>query len=102
RLERDLDNIVLKALSKEPARRYASVDHLADDVRRHLAGHPVLARQDTLGYRAAKFVRRQRGAVIAAAAVVLSLIGGLVGIAWQARVARFEHARAEQRFDDVR
>ncbi|MGE3887800.1 MAG: protein kinase [Vicinamibacterales bacterium] len=102
RLEGDLDNIVLKALSKEPARRYASVDHLADDVRRHLAGHPVLARQDTLGYRAAKFVRRHRGAVIAAAAVVLSLIGGLVGIAWQARVARFEHARAEQRFDDVR
>lgn len=102
RLEGDLDNIVLKALSKEPARRYASVDHLADDVRRHLAGHPVLARQDTLGYRASKFVRRHRRAVIAASAIVLSLVAGVVGTAWQARVARSERARAEQRFNDVR
>ena len=43
----DLDNIVLKALRKEPERRYASVDQLAEDLRRHLAGLPVLARPDT-------------------------------------------------------
>jgi len=102
RLEGDLDNIVLKALSKEPARRYASVDQFAEDVRRHLAGLPVLARHDTLGYRASKFVRRHRGAVTAAAAVFLALVAGLVGIAWQARVARAERLRAEQRFDDLR
>ena len=102
RLAGDLDNIVLKALSKEPVRRYASVDQFAEDVRRHLAGLPVLARHDTLGYRASKFVRRHRGAVTAAAAVFVALVAGLVGIGWQARVARAERLRAEQRFDDLR
>jgi serine/threonine protein kinase len=102
RLEGDLDNIVLKALSKEPVRRYASVDQFAEDVRRHRAGLPVLARHDTLGYRASKFVRRHRGAVAAAVAVFLALVAGIVGTAWQARVARAERARAEQRFDDLR
>ena len=93
---------MLKALSKEPVRRYASVDQFAEDVRRHLAGLPVLARHDTLGYRTSKFVRRHRGAVTAAAAVFLALVAGMVGTAWQARVARAERARAEQRFDDLR
>lgn len=102
RLEGDLDNIVMKAISKEPARRYASVDQFAEDVRRHLAGLPVLARHDTLGYRTAKFVRRHRGAVTAAAAVFMALVAGIIGIAWQARVARTERQRAEQRFNDVR
>jgi non-specific serine/threonine protein kinase/serine/threonine-protein kinase len=102
RLEGDLDNIVMKAMSKEPARRYASVDQFAEDVRRHLAGLPVLARHDTIGYRAAKFVRRHRGPVMAAAAVFVALIAGIVGVAWQARVARAERQRAEQRFDDLR
>ena len=92
----------MKAISKETARRYASVEQLAEDVRRHLAGLPVLARHDTLGYRTSKFVRRHRGAVTAAVAVFLALIAGIVGIAWQARVARAERARAEQRFNDVR
>jgi eukaryotic-like serine/threonine-protein kinase len=102
RLEGDLDNIVMKAMAKDPGRRYATVDQLAEDVRRHLAGLPVMARHDTLGYRASKFVRRHRGAVAAAAAVVVALVAGLVGIAWQARVAQAERARAEQRFNDVR
>ena len=47
----DLDNIVLMALRKEPRRRYASVEHLAEDLRRHLEGLPVSARKDTIGYR---------------------------------------------------
>ena len=102
RLEGDLDNIVLKAINKEPARRYASVDQFAEDLRRHLGGLPVLARQDTVRYRVAKFVRRHRAPVAAAAAILLALILGVVGTAWQARVARMERARAEQRFDDVR
>ncbi len=102
RLAGDLDNIVMKALSKEPPRRYASVDQFAEDVRRHLAGLPVIARKDTFGYRASKFVRRNRAAVLAAAGVVLALIAGMAGVAWQAQVARAERARAEQRFDDVR
>jgi non-specific serine/threonine protein kinase/serine/threonine-protein kinase len=102
RLAGDLDNIVLKALSKEPARRYASVDQFAEDVRRHLAGLPVIARKDTFRYRTGKFVRRHRAAVVAAALTLLALIAGIVGTTWQARVAHAERQRAERRFDDVR
>src|SRR5581483_2152350 len=67
RLRGDLDNIVLMALRKEPGRRYASVEHFSEDVRRHLEGLPVTARRDTMGYRAGKFVRRHKAGVAAAA-----------------------------------
>jgi serine/threonine-protein kinase len=89
----DLDTVVLKALQKDPARRYQSVDALLEDVRRYRNGLPVGARPDTLGYRARKFARRHRLAVAAAAAVVASLIAGLAGTAWQARRATLQ-ARA--------
>ena len=102
RLAGDLDTIVLKALSKEPARRYASVDQFSEDIRRHLSGLPVTARKDTVGYRAAKFVGRNRTVVAAAALIVVALIAGIVGTSWQALAARRERARAEQRFEDVR
>jgi serine/threonine protein kinase/tetratricopeptide (TPR) repeat protein len=98
----DLDTIVLKALSKEPPRRYASVDQFSEDVRRHLEGLPVIARKDTWGYRATKFVRRNRVVVAAVAATFAALVAGVVGTTWQARAARIERARAEQRFGDVR
>jgi serine/threonine protein kinase/tetratricopeptide (TPR) repeat protein len=98
----DLDMIVLMALRKEASRRYASVEQLADDVRRHLSGLPVRARPDTFRYRAGKFVRRHRAGVAAAALVFVSLVAGIAGTAWQARVAGFERARAERRFQDVR
>ena len=91
----DLDQIVLKALRKEPARRYASVAELAADVGRHLGGHPVTARPDNAGYRLGRFVRRHRLAVTAAAVVALWLVGGLVAYARQARLARDQAARAE-------
>jgi serine/threonine protein kinase/TolA-binding protein len=58
RLKGDLDNIVLFALRKEPARRYRSVHEFAEDIRMHVASLPVLARPDTWGYRSGKFVRR--------------------------------------------
>jgi serine/threonine protein kinase/tetratricopeptide (TPR) repeat protein len=102
RLAGDLDNIVLKALRKEPARRYASVEQLAEDLRRHLEGRPVIARSDTLGYRAGKFIQRHKAGVAAVLLIVVTLAGGMVATAWQARVARAERARAEQRFNDVR
>jgi serine/threonine protein kinase/tetratricopeptide (TPR) repeat protein len=102
RLAGDLDNIVLKALSKEPTRRYASADQFSEDIDRHLRGLPVIARKDTLGYRTSKFVQRNRAAVITAVVTFITLIAGIVGTAWQARVARAERARAEQRFDEVR
>src|SRR5215510_7015948 len=63
RLPRDLDNIVGMAMRKEPERRYASAQELADDVRRCVEHRPVLARRDTMGYRVASFVRRNTGAV---------------------------------------
>ena len=102
RLAGDLDNIVLKALSKEPSRRYASVDQFSEDVRRHLSGLPVIARKDTIGYRTAKFVRRNRALVAAGAVTLVALVAGIISTAWQASVARAERARAEARFDDVR
>jgi non-specific serine/threonine protein kinase/serine/threonine-protein kinase len=101
-LKGDLDTIVLRALHKEPARRYASVQEFADDLRRHLDGQPVRARADTLGYRAGKFVRRHRVAVTAGALVMLSLLGGIVATVRQQRIAEAHRARAEARFADVR
>jgi tetratricopeptide (TPR) repeat protein len=72
RLRGDLDLIVMTALQKEPARRYQSPDALAEDLRRFLKGHPILARPDTARYRVRKFVGRHRMAVaLAASAVVL-------------------------------
>ena len=98
----DLDTIVLKALRKEPARRYGSVNELADDVRRHLEGQPVRARPDTLAYRTGKFLKRHRLATAAAALAVLSLVGGLAATARQARIAEASRARAERRFAEAR
>src|SRR5262249_7713916 len=63
-LEGDLEIILSKALKKEPAERYASIDAFADDLRRFLTHEPIQARPDTLSYRAAKFVRRHRGSVL--------------------------------------
>src|SRR5690606_36480616 len=77
RLRGDLDTIVAMVLRKEPSRRYASAEQLSSDVERHLVGLPVIARADTLGYRTAKFVRRNRAAVIAGTIVLLALAGGL-------------------------
>ncbi len=96
RLAGDLDNIVVKALAREPERRYPSAAALADDLRRHLEGRPVSARPDTLGYRLGKFARRNRLGVGAAALVVLSLLAGLAGTAWQARRAAENAGRAER------
>lgn len=98
----DLDTIVLKALRKEPSRRYASAEQLAEDLRRHAVGLPVTARRDTLGYRAGKFVKRHRLGAGAAAVVLVTLVGGIVATARQARIAREEKARADRRFEDVR
>ncbi len=74
RLQGDLDAIVLNALQRQENRRYASVDHLAEDLRRHLQGLPVHARQDTLTYRCGKFLRRHRLGVSSVLVVALTLI----------------------------
>ena len=71
----DLDTIVLKALRKEPERRYQSAAALSEDIERHLNGLPILARGDAFGYRAGKFLRRNRWAVATTTAIALGLIG---------------------------
>jgi eukaryotic-like serine/threonine-protein kinase len=101
-LRGDLDTIVLMALRKEPARRYASVEEFSEDIHRYLTGMPVRARKDTLGYRTQKFVSRHWLAVAAALLVALSLAGGIVATARQARIAEANRLRAERRFADVR
>ena len=90
------------ALRKEPDRRYASAEQLADDVRRYRHHLPVRARADTFGYRAGKFVGRNRWAVAFATVAVIGLIGGIALAAWQAREAREAQARAEKHFATVR
>jgi non-specific serine/threonine protein kinase/serine/threonine-protein kinase len=108
-LPADLDTIVLKAMHKEPGRRYASAEQLSEDIRRYLEGLPVSARKDTFTYRARKFAGRHKAACAAAALIALSLLGGIAAT-WrearvarqQAEIARAERARAEQRFNDVR
>lgn len=101
-LRGDLDNIVLKALRKEPDRRYASVQEFSEDIRRHLLGLPVIASPDTFSYRAGKFIRRNTTAVLAAAIVIITLLSATGITAWQARVARRERDKAQSRFNDVR
>jgi non-specific serine/threonine protein kinase/serine/threonine-protein kinase len=102
RLAGDLDNVLLKALRKEPERRYASVQDFSEDLRRHLEGLPVIARPDTLSYRSGKFIKRHLAGVAAAAIVVLILLSATIITAWQARIARQERAKAERRFKDLR
>ncbi len=109
KLRGDLDNILASALRKEPERRYSGVAAFAEDIRRFLEGRTVRAHRDTFGYRTSKFVRRNRLAVAAAALVFLALVVGLGVAAWQAqiaaaqaKVARAERAKAEQRFNQVR
>lgn len=98
RLRGDLDTIVARALAEAPERRYPSADALRADVQRHLDGVPVAAQGDSAAYRAAKFVRRHRAGVLAAALVGLSLLGGTGAALWQgARAARERDAAREQR-----
>jgi eukaryotic-like serine/threonine-protein kinase len=100
-LKGELDNITLMALRREPERRYRSVEQFSEDIGRYLEGLPVLAHKDSFGYRAAKFVRRNRAGAAAAALVLLALAGGVTATvrqsrrtAEQARIAARERDRA--------
>ena len=96
-LRGDLDNIVLMALRKEPDRRYHSVEQFSEDIRRHLEARPVLARKDTIGYRAVKFIRRNKAVVAAASLLFVSLLGGIITTTWEAHRARVQEAAARPR-----
>jgi non-specific serine/threonine protein kinase/serine/threonine-protein kinase len=95
RLSGDLDNILLMALRKEPEKRYASVEHFSEDIRRHLDGLPVVAARGSWTYRARKFVIRHKAGVAAVVAVVIALALGLIFTLREKRIA-------ERRFNDVR
>jgi eukaryotic-like serine/threonine-protein kinase len=101
-LQGDLDNIVLKAIRKEPGQRYSSADQLSEDIRRHLEGLPVFARKSTFAYRCRKYVLRHRIGVTAAALILVSLVAGITLTLREARIARANQLRAERRFNDVR
>lgn len=108
-LRGDLDTILFEALRKEPERRYPTVAAFAEDIRRHMASEPVLAHADSFSYRARKFVRRNRAAVIAATAAAVILVMSAVAVVRAAVIARRERAIAEaqraaadRRLKDVR
>ncbi len=101
-LSGDLDQILLKALRKEPQHRYTSAQALADDLQAYALGLPVSARRGTFSYRAAKFVRRNKLMLSVAAVILLIMFSGVVAIVREARVARMARFRAEQRFEALR
>lgn len=84
----DLQRIVARALHKEPARRYESAQALADDLRRHLQGRPVMAHPDSVGYRFRKFVQRHRFGTAAATLAIVAIIAAAAIAVWQAAQAR--------------
>jgi non-specific serine/threonine protein kinase/serine/threonine-protein kinase len=95
RLRGDLDNIILMALRKEPQRRYLSAEQFAADIQRHLDKLPVLARRDTVSYRASKFIARHRIGLAATTVVILMLLAAFAITLQEARIA-------QRRFNDVR
>jgi hypothetical protein len=94
-IDSELDNIVLKAIRKEPERRYASVEQFDEDLRRYLDGLPVLAQGDSVVYRARKFAGRHKAGIAAAGAMALLLSVGILATAFEARIARRERTLAE-------
>jgi len=90
-LRGDLDAILLKALEREPHRRYSSAGDLQADLQRYLDRRPVAARPPSLGYRTAKFLRRNRAASLLGGIAILAVLFAAVGFAWQ------NHLLAQQR-----
>lgn len=98
----DIDNIILKALRREPERRYQSVAEFSDDIRRYLTGLPVTATADSRLYRFGKYFKRHRAGVIGAAAAAVILLSATAITGWQYTVAERERITAERRFEQVR
>jgi serine/threonine protein kinase/tetratricopeptide (TPR) repeat protein len=93
-LSGDLATIVEKCLSPRPKNRYPSVDSLTADIQRFMNGRPILARPQTTLYRINKFMRRNRGNVVATGLITLALIGSLGYAAWRQQEALREGQRA--------
>jgi tetratricopeptide (TPR) repeat protein len=102
KIDRDLDNVLLMALRKEPSRRYGSVEQFANDLRNYLSGMPVQARGNALRYRARKFLWRRKVEIAAGALVACSLLGGLAFSMRETRIAEQQRKLAQKHFDSVR
>ncbi len=102
RLKGDIDNIVLKAISKEPENRYSTVKQLSEDIWRYIDGEPVTARPATLAYRLNKFYKRKKIAVIAGVLIVATLVAGISVALWQTRAARANAAVAVAESDNAK
>ncbi len=96
--EHDLDLILAKALEKDPAHRYASVDRFVEDLRRLLAVEPIAARPPQWRYRAERFVRRHRVSVAAGVLVLLALGVGTLALGLGLAESRRQHARATEQY----
>lgn len=108
-LDDEISTIALKALEKEPARRYQSAGDLARDIRRYLSGEPIEAKRDSAWYTMRKTLRRYRMTAAFTTILAIALFGGAAAVSWQAHIAReesrraeAERQRAERRFNDVR
>lgn len=106
-LRGELDWVVMKALEKHRERRYETANGLARDIQRYLADEPVEARPPSFGYRASKFLRRNKGPVLAASLVLLALLAGIAGTTWgllkaldAERLARAEEAKVRAERDE--
>ncbi len=96
-IDAELNNIILKAIRKEPQRRYASVEQFDEDLRRYLEGLPVLAQGDSLAYRMRKFAARHKAAIGGATAMLMLLAAGVLATSFEANIARRERLLAEER-----
>lgn len=101
RLKGDIDNIVLKALRKEPERRYDSASQMLEDIRRYRKNLPVSARPEDSLYRSKKFIQRNRTIVASAVTVLVVLIASLIYSQNQARTAERERESAQQGFEII-
>jgi serine/threonine protein kinase/tetratricopeptide (TPR) repeat protein len=96
KIDGELDNIVLMAMRKEPGKRYLSARELGDDITAYLNGYPVQAKTATLGYRSAKFIRRNRAAAAVTVLAIVALVGFTIAMAVLAKRARQQQAIAER------
>ena len=101
-LRGDLDWIAMKALDKDRARRYGAPSELAADIRRYLNNEPVVACPPSAAYQTGKFVKRNKPALAVAMVFALVVVAGAIATVREARIARVEQGRAEQRFQSLR
>jgi tetratricopeptide (TPR) repeat protein len=102
-LRGDVDWIVMKCLEKDRTRRYETANGLAADIRRHLDDEPVTAGAPSAAYRLRKFVKRHRAQVIAACAVAVALLAGIVGTSWGlVQSSRARSAGLQRELEDQR